>query len=120
MASTRMCTVSKLRCAAICFWFFFKKTLLTAVGAGSECDWIVSPVLNLLPRLRIGFLSKFFHKHSVSKMITRLITSLPRSLFQVSVFRFAGPEESVVDEIRCVMVPPQVRHTHTLGVPSLP
>ncbi len=80
----------------------------------------MSPVLNLLPRLRIGFLSNFFHKHSVSKMITRLITSLPRSLFQVSVFRFAGPEESVVDEIRCVVVPPQVHHTHTLGVPSLP
>ncbi len=47
-------------------------------------------------------MSAFFHQHSVSKMITRLVTALPRSLFHVSVFRYTGPDDAVVNEVMSV------------------
>ena len=54
-----------------------------------------------LPRkLRVGFVSAFMHQHSVSKMIQRLITGLPRTLFHVTVFWFPGPEDYVVTALR--------------------
>ena len=46
------------------------------------------PVLSR--RIRVGFVSDHLSEHSVGKMITRLITFLPRSMFHVTVLRFLG------------------------------
>jgi len=52
-------------------------------------------VPSLRRRIRIGFLSDFLYHHSVGKMITRLVTGLPRSLFHVTVLRFLGHSDWV-------------------------
>lgn len=52
-------------------------------------------------RLRVGIISAHVHLHSVSKMITRLIASLPRSLFTVILFAFSGPQDYVTSAIKC-------------------
>lgn len=51
---------------------------------------VALPVSARLPpqlarKLRVGFVSAFFRSHSVGKMISRLISHLPRSLFHVEV-----------------------------------
>ena len=49
----------------------------------------------LTRHIRVAFVSDFLMEHSVGKMTTRLISSLPRTLFHVSVLRFLGPSDWV-------------------------
>lgn len=55
-------------------------------GGAHRAPWLPPPLLSR--RIRIGFVSSFFHFHSVGKMINRLVGALPRDLFHVSVFLF--------------------------------
>jgi hypothetical protein len=53
-------------------------------------------------RIRVGFVMAHFHMHSVSKMISRLILTLPKLLFEVILFYFPGPRDFVTEMLQCV------------------
>ncbi|MFP6710510.1 MAG: tetratricopeptide repeat protein [Rhodospirillales bacterium] len=43
---------------------------------------------------RIGFVSSFFHEHTIAKLNNSLITGLPKARFDVKVFSFSDVEDS--------------------------
>jgi len=51
-------------------------------------------------RLRIGFVSTFFHFHSVGRTTLGLIRDLPRDRFEVSVFAISPQPDELADAIR--------------------
>lgn len=51
-------------------------------------------------RLRVCFVSALWHQHSVTKMISRLVATLPRAIFHVTLFAFPCPRDDVHAHMR--------------------
>lgn len=51
-------------------------------------------------RLRIGFLSKFFHEHTIAKLTAGIARNLSREKFEVVLFRFPGNEDRWAEFMR--------------------
>jgi predicted O-linked N-acetylglucosamine transferase (SPINDLY family) len=45
--------------------------------------------------IRVGFLSRYFYRHTIGKLNAGLIGKLPRDRFDVTLFRFAVPEDAL-------------------------
>lgn len=50
-------------------------------------------------KIRLGFISAFFRKHTMGKFTRGLIEHMPKDIFDVLVFRLPGPHDSVAEEI---------------------
>jgi predicted O-linked N-acetylglucosamine transferase (SPINDLY family) len=46
-------------------------------------------------RIRVGFVSSFFHEHTIGKLNLGFVQKLPRERFEVSVFSVPGPHDRV-------------------------
>lgn len=46
-------------------------------------------------RIRVGFVSSFFHEHTIGKLNLGLVQKLPRERFEVAVFSVPGPNDRV-------------------------
>ena len=46
-------------------------------------------------RIRVGFVSSFFHEHTIGKLNLGFVQKLPRERFEVSVFSVPGPNDRV-------------------------
>lgn len=51
------------------------------------------------PRLRIGFLSSYFHAHTIGKLTRGLIENLSRERFEVVVFQVPGKRDAITKSI---------------------
>jgi protein O-GlcNAc transferase len=64
--------------------------------------------------IRVGFISRYFHQHSIGRVNAGLIEHLSRDLFETTVFRFPGPQDSLSSAVdraadRVVTLPFQLR-----------
>ncbi len=64
----------------------------------SHCATPTQPSPSREP-IRVGFLSRFFYRHTIGKLNAGLIRNLPRKQFHVTVFRFPGTEDSMSQAI---------------------
>jgi predicted O-linked N-acetylglucosamine transferase (SPINDLY family) len=46
-------------------------------------------------RIHVGFISRFFHRHTIGEVNLGLIRNLSRSRFRVNLLRFAGPNDDL-------------------------
>jgi predicted O-linked N-acetylglucosamine transferase (SPINDLY family) len=51
-------------------------------------------------RIRVGFVSSFFHRHSIGKLNLGFVRKLSRAHFSVTLLRFAGPDDDVARSLQ--------------------
>ena len=52
-------------------------------------------------RVFVGFVSRFFYRHSILKLMEGMIQRLPRSKFYVVIFVVAPPSDAEIHHVRC-------------------
>ena len=64
-------------------------------------------------RIRVGFISKFFHEHTMGKLNLGFLRHLSREKFEVTLFRFPGNDDSWCEQLsraadRAIVLSPKI------------